>query len=137
MKVFAGVWLDRKKAVIVFLIGGKDRKIILDSGLDKIFQTAGKLKSTNPYGRRDETPDDIKERVFKGHLNNYFDRVLSAIKDVSEIYIFGPGETKNELVKRGEKQKLNGKIVRVETSDKMTGRQITAKVRKFFVKRLV
>jgi len=134
MKINAGLWIDRKKAVIIFLADKKEKKIVLDSGLDKIFQQAGKLNSANPNGRRDETPDDIKERVFKGHLNNYYDRVISLIKGADSIYIFGPGETKNELAKRSQKEKLKGRILKVETSDKLTDRQIAAKVRTLFIK---
>jgi hypothetical protein len=46
--------------------------------------------------------------------------------------IFGPGEAKGELKKRLESKGLGGRIVGVETTDKMTERQIAAKVRAYF-----
>ncbi|MCX6555193.1 MAG: hypothetical protein NTZ12_09310 [Candidatus Aminicenantes bacterium] len=46
--------------------------------------------------------------------------------------IFGPGEAKGELKKRLERDGLGGRIAAVETVDKMTDRQIAAKVRKRF-----
>jgi hypothetical protein len=46
--------------------------------------------------------------------------------------IFGPGEAKGELQKRIKKNRLGGRIVGIETVDKMTSRQIAAKVRRYF-----
>lgn len=45
-----------------------------------------------------------------------------------------PGEAKGELKERLEKHKLGKRIADIETVDKMTDRQIAAKVRKFFPK---
>jgi hypothetical protein len=48
--------------------------------------------------------------------------------------IFGPGEAKGELKERLERHNLGGSIVGIETADKMTDRQIAAKVRQYFPK---
>jgi hypothetical protein len=45
------------------------------------------------------------------------------------MLIFGPGEAKGELKKRLKKANLSGRIVGMETVDKMTDHQIAAKVR--------
>jgi hypothetical protein len=42
------------------------------------------------------------------------------------------GEAKGELQKRIKKNKLGGRIVDIETVDKMTDRQIASKVRQYF-----
>jgi hypothetical protein len=60
--------------------------------------------------------------------------VISHIRDADSILIFGPGEAKGELKKRLESKGLGGRIVAVETTDKMTERQIAAKVRAYFQK---
>ena len=54
------------------------------------------------------------------------------LRDAEFILIFGPGEAKGELRKRLEKSKLGGRIAGVETVDKMTDRQIAAKIRQYF-----
>ena len=70
-----------------------------------------------------------------GHLKTYYDEVISYIRDAESILIFGPGEAKAELKKHMEKSKeLSGRIVGIETVDKMTDRQIAAKIRKYFLK---
>ena len=47
--------------------------------------------------------------------------------------LFGPGEAKGELRKRIERDKLDLRITSFETSDKMTERQISQKVRRHYL----
>jgi hypothetical protein len=58
---------------------------------------------------------------------------VSRIRDADSILIFGPGEAKGELKARLEKDKLGGRVVGIETSDKMTDPQIVAKVRDHYL----
>jgi hypothetical protein len=76
--------------------------------------------------------DDSRERTFTGHLNINYEAVIACLRDAESILIFGPGEAKGELKERLEKSKLGGRIAGVETVDKMTDRQIAAKVRQYF-----
>ncbi len=62
----------------------------------------------------------------------YYDEVIASIRETESILIFGPGEAKGELKKRIEKGTLNGRIVGVETADKMTDQQVATKVRRYF-----
>ena len=48
------------------------------------------------------------------------------------VLIFGPGEAKTELKQRLDKHPGAGRDVAVETSDKLTTRQVVAKVRTHF-----
>jgi hypothetical protein len=76
--------------------------------------------------------DDSHEREFTGHLNIYYDAIIACIRDAEAILIFGPGEAKGELEKRLASKELSGPIIGIETVDKMTDRQIAAKVRQRF-----
>ena len=76
--------------------------------------------------------DDSRQRTFTGHLNIYYDAVIACIGDAESILILGPGEAKGELKKRLRVKNLGGRIAGVETVDKMTDRQIAAKVRQHF-----
>jgi hypothetical protein len=66
-------------------------------------------------------------------LNEYYDQVIASVRDAETIQIFGPGEAKGELVKRMEHEGLKAHVLAVETTDKMTDRQIAAKVREHFL----
>jgi len=50
------------------------------------------------------------------------------------ILLFGPGEAKGEFEERLASKGLGGRVVGVETVDKMTAPQIAAKVRQHFGK---
>ena len=78
--------------------------------------------------------DDQRDRQFSGHLNRYYDAVITYLRDAESILIFGPGEAKGELEKRLANQGLAGHVVGIETVDKMTEPQIMAKVRQHFRK---
>jgi len=69
-------------------------------------------------------PQMTAARKSYGHLNIYYDAVIAGIRDAEAILIFGPGEAKGDLKKRLERDKLGGRIVGIETVDKMTDRQI-------------
>ena len=63
-----------------------------------------------------------------------FPEVVESLRDAEAILIFGPGEAHGELKKRLEHARLGDRVVGIETADKMTDNQITAKVRERFVK---
>jgi stalled ribosome rescue protein Dom34 len=85
-------------------------------------------------GAQEDSEEDNRDKRFTGHLNNYYDKVISYIHSAESILIFGPGEAKSELKKRLENEKLHKNIVGMETTDKMTDNQIVAKVRQRFIK---
>jgi len=87
------------------------------------------VRSTTPYEAQRVRADDTHEREFTGHLNQYYAEVIAAIRDAESILIFGPGEARGELKKRLDHAKLGGHIIAMETVDKMTDRQVAAKVR--------
>jgi len=77
--------------------------------------------------------DDSQEREYTGHLANYYDEVISCLRPAEAIMVFGPGEAKGELRKRIESNKLDLRVTGIETSDKMTERQISQKVRRHYL----
>ena len=83
---------------------------------------------------RRRSPEDQRDRRFTGHLNQYYDKVIVCIRDADAILILGPGEAKVELEERLGKEALRGNLVGIETVDKMTDRQIAARVRRHFLK---
>jgi stalled ribosome rescue protein Dom34 len=128
MKSAAGLWIDHREAVIV-LVTDKEEKIKrMTSNMEKHVRFSGGSRS------EEGKADDQRDRQFTGHLNRYYDEVTSHLRDAESILIFGPGEAKGELQKRLANKGLGGRIVGIETVDKMTDRQIAAKVRQYFLK---
>jgi len=133
MKKTAGLWIDHRKAVVVVVTDKGDETKLIISSVEKQPGRSGGVRTTAPYEKQ-ILADDSLQRVFMGHLNIYYDAVISCIRDAEAIMIFGPGEAKDELKKRIKRNKLSGRIVGIETVDKMTHRQIAARVRQYFSK---
>ena len=135
MKTRVGLWIDHRKAIIVAVTDkGEDIKLIM-SKVDKQPGRSGGIRSTATYEAQQVPADDSRERKFTGHLNIYYDAVIASIRDAESILIFGPGEAKGELKKRLKRDNLDSRVVGIETVDKMTDRQIAAKVRQYFMKK--
>jgi hypothetical protein len=84
-------------------------------------------------GAKGASAEDQRDRQFTDHLHKYYDRVVTCIRDADSILILGPGEAKGELKTRLEIEGLGGRIVGIETADKLTDHQIAAKVRQRFL----
>ena len=132
MKKIAGVWIDHRKAVISQISDKGTRTEVIESNVDEQPGRTAGVRATGPFEPYKVPADDHRERAFMGHLHGYYDEVIEILRDAESILIFGPGEAKIELKDRLEKGKLGGRIVAVETADKMTDRQIAAKVRRHF-----
>ncbi len=118
----AGLWIDHRKAVIVLITDDGEEVKKIASGMEKHTRFMGE-------GGQGE---DVRDRQFGNQLNSYYDEVIAFVRDADAIQIFGPGEAKGELEKRLENEGLKEHILAIETMDKMTDRQIAAKVRERF-----
>ena len=127
MKREVGLWIDHRKAVIVSVTDNGEETYQIQSDMEKHVRYSG--------AAQEDSAEDQRDNRFTGHLNEYYDHVVSCIRDAESILIFGPGEAKVELEKRLERESLSGRVVGVETVDKMTDRQIAARVREHFSER--
>jgi hypothetical protein len=134
MRTKVGLWIDHRKANIVALTDKGEEISLIISKVEKQLRRSGDSPLKGPYEQQQVPASDSRQKSFTGHLNIYYDAVIACIRDAESILIFGPGEAKGELKKRLKKNNLGGRIVGVETVDKMTDRQIAAKVRQCFPK---
>ena len=128
MTTRVGLWIDHRETVLVTIADGVEETKRIDSGMEKHVRFSGGSRSEQGGG------EDQQDRQFTGHLNSYYDEVIACLRDAESIFIFGPGEAKGELEKRLASKGLDGHVVAIETVDKMTERQIAAKVRQYFLK---
>jgi stalled ribosome rescue protein Dom34 len=126
VKKQAGLWIDHRKAVIVIVTDGGEEIRRITSNMEKHVRFAS-------GSSEDGSAEDTRDRQFTSHLGGYYDKIISCIRDAESILIFGPGEAKREIERRLEREELGGRIVGIETVDKMTDRQIAKKVRQHFL----
>ena len=129
MPVQAGLWIDHRKAVIVVISDQGDTTSVIESNVAKHVRYSGGAETGAAQESRPGTAEDTRDRHFAGQLGTYYDEVIARVHGADAILILGPGEAKGELKARLEHDGLGARIVGVETVDKMTDRQIAAKVR--------
>ena len=122
-----GLWIDHKHAFISW----QDKEDVLEVP-SNVEPRVGVLFDQT-HGKEHQ----INDRFVK-QLHAYYEKIIGAIHEAENIYIFGPGEAKRELEKTLRQHKdLRGRWVRVAAADRMTGNQIAARVREFFTRELV
>ena len=122
-----GLWIDHRKAIIVTVTDEGEETRQITSGMEKHVRFSGGASEGG-------AGEDVRDRQFGNRLNSYYDQVIACLREAESIQIFGPGEAKGELETRLEREGLKARIVEIETADKMTNRQIAAKVREHFQK---
>lgn len=121
-----GVWIDHRKAVMVFLTDDGEEIREIASNMEKHVRFSG-------TSDQEQSAEDIRDRQYAGHLDRFYDDVIAYIHDAGSILILGPGEAKGELAKRLETKGHKGAISGIETADKLTTPQVAAKVRRHFL----
>ncbi|MEO8157913.1 MAG: hypothetical protein ABI648_08965 [Betaproteobacteria bacterium] len=134
MDTKVGLWIDHRNAVIMHLTDRGDEMALIISNVEKQRRRSGDSSPDGAHVPGQVPADDRRQGAFNEHLNIYYDAVVANIRDADSILIFGPGEAKGELRQRLERNRLDARIVGIESADKMTDPQIAAKVRRHFPK---
>lgn len=132
MKVNIGLWINHRKAVIVFeSIAGSEIHVILSDAERQPGRIAG-TRSNTSFIAQCFKAEGVTQRKFTADLHHYYQDVVAFVHHATSLLVFGPGEAKGELVRELEPAMPKGFPVAVETADRMTDRQITAHVCDFF-----
>ncbi len=134
MKREVGLWIDHTKAIIVTVTGEKEETTRVRSNIEKHVHFSGGSYANPLYGTCSLSGEGKLGLKFTSCLNTYYDSVISQIRRADSIWIFGPGNAKGELEKHLQGDQLNAHIVGIDAAEKMTDRQIAAKVRQHFQK---
>ena len=132
MKTTVGLWIDHRKAIVVAVTDKGEETGLVISKAEKQLRRSGDSPLKGSYEPSQVPASNRRQRALTGHLNIYYDAVIASIGNAESILIFGPGDAKGELQKRLKRSNLDGRIVDIQTVDKMTDRQIAAKVRQYF-----
>ena len=99
----------------------------------RVRPSGGSRSRKTPYGPQEAVAEGKIEKRYHQELRRYYRQIVEAVRSGDEFIILGPVEAKIELKKEAEADKsVVEKLVGIETVDKMTDRQIAAKVRKNF-----
>lgn len=126
-----GLWIDHQKAVIVSVSEQGESIKKIESGA-KHLDYRGPTRPKSTYSAQYGKGDDQLDNQFLEHLNKYYTHVGAELRGATDVLIFGPGEARSELRRHLERDKSMRGEIHVEPADKMTDRQIIARVREHF-----
>lgn len=128
----AGIWLDKRNAVIVQLDGKKETVRHVISEVDE-GNIRGGSRSSSPHGPQEVVSEKHILEKRKQQLKKYYKTLITKVKSVDKLLIMGPAETKKAIFQEVlADHNLKDKQVFVENADNMTVPQIKAKVRDYF-----
>ena len=115
MAKYVVLWTSHKQAIIVSIT----------DGVEKILHVESKAKG------------GVEEK-WRQHLGEYYRKVIRAIQDAQEIFIFGPAQAKLELkIEILKSEPLAHRVVGTETADTMTENELVALARVICRSRIV
>jgi hypothetical protein len=128
-----GLWIDFRRAVLVWLEEDRRQVESIAANIEPRLRLAGGSRSRTPFGPQDIRSETRREQRRKHQVDDFCARVITRIRDADAILILGPGEAPQELAKRIRRSKgMTARIADIQRSDKMTTRQLTARVQGFF-----
>ena len=132
MQTVAGLWIDHRKAVIVMISDDGEKTKRITSSVEKQLRRSGRSRPRPTYKSRGAAAGESREREYRAQPTDYYNDIVACIGAATMIFIFGPGEAKEELKKWIERNAAGQRVIRVETASEMTDDQIIEKVRKQF-----
>jgi len=133
MKKQTGIWIDAKKAVIVFLEGSSHSFKTIHSNIASRERIPGETKWFTRFGNQFLNFEKRKKNRRVNKIRIYLKDVVNAIRNADELVLFGPAGMKTELEKAIWKETTHSPVIRaVETADSMTDNQIVAWVKNYY-----
>ncbi len=82
----------------------------IKSNVEKQLRRTGDSRADEPFEAQLGPASDRREKGYMGHLANYYEEMVAAIRGAVSVFIFGPGEAKGEFLKHLEKHNLGERI---------------------------
>ena len=129
-----GIWLDQEKAYVITLNSSGEPSIEkFVSDVESRVRYAGEKKPFTQFGTTYSNDERRKQRRQKHERDRYFETLINAVYDADYIYLFGPGQAKEELRNTIEKDvSIRAKLIGVETAGRLTQNQMIEEVKKYY-----
>ena len=125
-----GLWIDHKQAYIIWYENDKIEVIL--SNIEPPAHFSGGTQLGGKLNQKGDLELRHNDR-YKLQLTKYYQQIIAKLRDVDSIFIMGPGEAKIEFEKTLKKHKdMQNRLLKSETTDKMTMNQMIAHVRQFY-----
>jgi len=133
LKPYLGVWVDHREVYLIW--ADEDGRTELRHADAHYPEKAKKSYQATSGGGAfgGVAPHATLAEKQKREARRFYERVFKAIRNAENVYIFGPGQARKELLRRLQEHKdFNGRVRGVEGAERMSEAQMAARVRRFF-----
>ena len=128
-----GIWIDHRKAVLVFVSAGQVTAKTVESKVGPHTRYSGRAASATPDSPQAGRGEKRYEEHNRQSLDRYYDEVIGQIGRPDALLIFGPGEAKLQLKERLSHAKaLSEVVIETESTDKLTDSEIVEQVKEHY-----
>lgn len=134
-----GIWLNQREATLVILRGDRFETRVsvvhVQSEVEGHHKSTGGRKGAAPYMQRSASAgaESKLEHRREQDFHHFFELLQPWMREADWIYLMGPGQFKLKIKHLIEaRRELAKKLRDVQSADRMTEKQIVAKVRKYF-----
>ena len=126
------IWVSGPEAWLVRQKGDEWRLEKLFSEVPHKHRTTGGRRGNRPYLHGSVNPSGREDEKRRNALTQFLDNIVTSADDIEQLYLLGPRPTSHALLRQfevsGKAQKVKGQIA----TDRLTERQVIAKVRSSF-----
>jgi len=128
-----GIWMDKRKAVIVVINSDGELTTMIRSNVEE-FHPKGGSGTRFKGGPQDVVQDSNYLEREKHQFKEYFKNVINSLPEFDSLVVFGPAQTGHKFEKElaVQNESLHNKLVGVETADSLTDNQLVAWVKQYF-----
>ena len=133
----AGIWIDRRQAVVILPSDNDCSVFQVESGVEAKRRSTGGSGKSRPYMHENsDSSESHFDNANRNRLYKFLDKVAEVIAGANHIYIIGPGRTKDLLKKiLVQEENIYGMLdIDIESAEQLTVPQIKAKVLSHFDK---
>jgi hypothetical protein len=127
-----GIWIDHKRAVVVEIVDGVENRRTIESEVEPLAPPSGGKRLGIPWAPRSGFKEHGRKEHHQHQLAGFYKNVAAQIGRPDHLLVMGPSTAKNEFAEVAQNtHELNGVPIKVESADKMTDPQISARVRDY------
>jgi hypothetical protein len=132
-EIKTGIWIDQETAYIIRVTGDEPVIEKIKSGIESRIRIPGEGRNFARFGETYDNKEEKKQRRQQQERKKYFKEVIKHVLHDDFLYLIGPGKGKEELNNAIEEEHgFKGKVILIETTDRLSQNQMKEKVIDFF-----
>jgi hypothetical protein len=126
-----GIWIDRRKAVLVTIDEGNESSEVVESELERHPGPEGSRRTSTSWGPQVKSADRQVEDRNRLVVNRFYKVIIRKIGVPDRMLVMGPAEAKQEFATLVQSTSALRRVaIKVEPADRMSETQVAERTRR-------